>query len=48
MFIYYVFLISLIAESYKQNRFEQAQSFLLYFHEIVTNKLTKRAHMDKD
>ena len=39
MFIYYVFLVSLITESYKQNLIEQAQNYLLYFLEIVTNKL---------
>ena len=46
MFIYYVFHIGLITESYKQNFFEQAQ---IYFAlKIVTNKIAKRGHMDKD
>ena len=48
MFIYYVFHISFKTESYKKSLFEQAQIYLLYCLEIVTNKLTKKEHMDKD
>ena len=48
MFIYYVFHISFKTESYKKSLFEQAQIYLLYCLEIVTNKLTKKGHMDKD
>ena len=48
MFIYYVFHISLITESYKQNLFVQAQTYLLYCLEIATNKLAKREHVNED
>ena len=48
MYIYNVFRISLITESYKQNLFEQAQTDLLYCLEIATNKLAKSEDVNED
>ena len=46
MFIYYFFHISLRTYNHKQEIFEQAWIYVLYFPEIFTNKFAKRSDMD--